>query len=58
MKRTGTKGNPYVTASLRVTAEDSSLVVLAKPGDGLAEITESLRGRFGAERVLEVRHHD
>ncbi len=34
------------------------LVVLAKPGDGLAEITESLRGRFGTERVLEVRHHD
>ncbi len=32
IKRTGTKGNPYVTASLR--------------------------GRFGAERVLEVRHHD
>ncbi len=34
------------------------LVVLAKPGDGLAEITESLRGRFEADRVLEVRHHD
>jgi hypothetical protein len=34
------------------------LVALAKPGDGLAEITESLRGRFGTERVLGVRHHD
>lgn len=27
IKRTGTKGKPYVTANLRVTAEDSSLLV-------------------------------
>jgi hypothetical protein len=34
------------------------LVVLAKPGDGLAQITESLRGRFETDRVREVHHHD
>lgn len=34
---------------------DQWLTMLCRPGDGLREVTESLRARFGADRVLEAR---